>query len=81
MVNGGLDYSIRKKLYTQYLRDMAQLTDRVRQVERLKAEIARESKNNRRKSIAYIELDEDDQGTYSDPLSFDESEIGLDKLK
>lgn len=28
----GLDYSIRKKLDTQYLRDMAQLADRVRQV-------------------------------------------------
>lgn len=26
---GGLDYSIRKKLDTQYLRDMAQLDDRV----------------------------------------------------
>ena len=26
---GGLDYSIRKKLGTQYLRDMAQLGDRV----------------------------------------------------
>jgi len=30
MAAGGLDYSIRKKLDTQYLRDMAQLADRVR---------------------------------------------------
>lgn len=30
IVAGGLDYSIRKKLDTQYLRDMAQLADRVR---------------------------------------------------
>jgi len=37
MAAGDLDYSIRKKLDTQYLRDMAQLADRVRQVERLKA--------------------------------------------
>jgi hypothetical protein len=29
MAAGGLDYSIRKKLDTQYLRDMAQLADRV----------------------------------------------------
>lgn len=29
MVARGLDYSIRKKLDTQYLRDMADLTDRV----------------------------------------------------
>jgi len=35
MATGGLDYSIRKKLDTQYLRDMVQLADRVRQVERL----------------------------------------------
>jgi len=41
MAAGGLDYSIRKKLDTQYLRDMAQLADRVRQVKRLKAEKAR----------------------------------------
>jgi len=32
MVVVGLDYSIRKKLDTQHLRDMAQLTDRVRQI-------------------------------------------------
>ncbi|CAJ2672441.1 unnamed protein product [Trifolium pratense] len=44
MIAGGLDYSIRKKLDTQYLRDMAQLEDRVRQVERLKAGKARTSK-------------------------------------
>jgi len=29
MAAGGLDYSVRKKLDTQYLRDMAQLADRV----------------------------------------------------
>jgi len=33
MAAGGLDYSIGKKLDTQHLRDMAQLADRVRQVE------------------------------------------------
>ena len=29
MVAGGLNYSIRKKLDTQYMKDMAQLADRV----------------------------------------------------
>ncbi|MCI42101.1 hypothetical protein A2U01_0063336, partial [Trifolium medium] len=43
MAAGGLDYSIRNKVDTQYLRDMAQLADRVRQVERLKAENSRSS--------------------------------------
>lgn len=33
MATGGLDYSFREKLDTQYLRDIAQLADRVRQVE------------------------------------------------
>ena len=45
MVAGGLDYSVRKKLDTQYLRDMAQLEDRVRQVERLKAEKAKTTRH------------------------------------
>ncbi|KAI5412570.1 hypothetical protein KIW84_057292 [Lathyrus oleraceus] len=37
----GIDYSIRKKLDAQYFKDMAQLADRVRQVERLKVEKAK----------------------------------------
>lgn len=37
MVAGGLDYSIRKKIDIRYLRDMAQLANRVWQVEPLKA--------------------------------------------
>lgn len=40
MVTEGLDYSIKKKLDTQYLRDMTQLVDRVPQVEKLKVEKA-----------------------------------------
>ena len=38
MVAAGLDYSIRKKLVNQQLRDMAQLADRVRQIEQLQAD-------------------------------------------
>ncbi|XP_050919138.1 uncharacterized protein LOC127136644 [Lathyrus oleraceus] len=49
---GGLDYSIRKNLDTQYLRDMAQLDDRVQQVEHLKAEKSKANKNNRKDRIA-----------------------------
>ena len=51
MVAGGLDYSIRKKLDTSHMRDMAQLADRVRQVERLKEEKSRKTKfHKKRKS-------------------------------
>lgn len=48
---GGLDYSIRKKLDTQYLRDMTQLTDRVRQVEHLKAEKASQANSIKKSSL------------------------------
>jgi len=44
MAAAGLEYSIRKKLDIQHLRDMAQLANRVRQVERLRAEKARTHK-------------------------------------
>lgn len=81
MVVSGLDYSIRKKLDTQYLRDMAQLPDRVRKVEHLKVEKARATKNNRRERVAYVDIDEDDQETNSDPLGFDEREIDFAELK
>lgn len=49
MAAGCLNYSIRKKLYTQHLWHMALLVDRVRQIERLKIEKARVSKNSRKK--------------------------------
>jgi len=58
MAAGSLDYSIRKKLDTQHLRDMAQLADRVRHVERLKAEKARTHKHFRKEKVAYIASDE-----------------------
>lgn len=44
MVVCGLDYSIKKKLDAQFLRDMTQLADRVQHVERLKAEKVRLNK-------------------------------------
>ncbi|KAH1237870.1 hypothetical protein GmHk_08G022674 [Glycine max] len=61
MAAGGLDYSIRKKLDTQFLRDMAQLADRVRQLERLKAEKARNSKFHKKEKVAYVETNDSDQ--------------------
>ena len=78
---GGLDYSIRKKLDTQYLRDMAQLDDRVRQVECLKAEKAKVAKTHRRERVAYIEMDDNNPETSSDPIDVEEGEIDLAELK
>ena len=55
MAAGGLEYSVRKKLDTQYLRDMAQLADRVRQVERLNAEKARTNRFPKKEKVAYVD--------------------------
>lgn len=46
--------------YTQYLRDMAQLVDRVRQVERLKAKKARTSKFSKKEKVAYVDTEDSD---------------------
>ncbi|XP_050875838.1 uncharacterized protein LOC127079497 [Lathyrus oleraceus] len=54
-----LDYSIRKKLDAQYLRDMTQLADRVQQLECLKEEKARANKGKR---VAYVDFKNDDEG-------------------
>lgn len=76
---GGLDYSIIKKFDTQYMRDMAQLADRVRQVERLKAEKSRTSKYHKREKVAYIDVDEYDSDVGNDSL--EEIEVNVAELK
>src|SRR3954470_15247888 len=81
MAAGGLDYSIRKKLDTQYLRDMAQLANRVRQVERLKAEKARASKSYKKERVAYVEANDVDGEPLEDPYDMEEVEIDLVELK
>ncbi|WJX41679.1 hypothetical protein P8452_28998 [Trifolium repens] len=48
-------------------RDMAQLADRVRQVERLRAEKARNSKFHKKEKVAYIE-------TYGSENEFDDDQ-------
>jgi len=81
MVAGGLDYSIRKKMDTQYLRDMAQLADRVHHVERLKAKKARTNRFVKKEKIAYVD-------TYNNDPEFDwgsdaveDNEMNLAELK
>ncbi|XP_050896268.1 uncharacterized protein LOC127103011 [Lathyrus oleraceus] len=81
MAAGGLYYSIRKKLDTQYLRDMTQLADRVRQVERLKAEKARANKNYKKERVAYVEVEDEDSEISNDPYGLEEFEVDLDELK
>jgi len=77
----GLDYSIRKKLDTQYLRDMEQLADRVRQVERLKAEKARTSKFHKKEKVAYVNVDDSDQDFDIELNIVEESENNLAEFK
>jgi hypothetical protein len=80
MVIGGLDYSIRKKLDTQHLRDMAQLVDRVRQVERLRAEKARTDKY-KREQVAYVDTNESDREFNIAFEDVEDGEINFTELK
>lgn len=77
---GGLDYSLRNKLDTQYVRDMDQLVDRVRQVERLKSEKARVNRNTKER-VAYVEMDDNDQGSDVEYNHVEENEVDLAELK
>lgn len=77
MAAGGLDYLIRKKLDTQYLRDMTQFADRVRQLEHLKEEKSRENKGKR---VAYFDFRNDDEGSCHGLSDFDDNEIDLAEL-
>jgi len=80
MATGGLDYSVRKKLDTQYLRDMAQLVDRVRQVERLKAEKARTSRFPKKEKIAYVDTGDIDPDFDWGSATVEDNEINLTEL-
>lgn len=77
---GGLDYSIGKKLNTQNLRDMAQLADRFRQVERLKAEKARTFKFNKKK-VTYVEVNKTGSSSDSEYEHVEENEVNMEELK
>ncbi|XP_050909503.1 uncharacterized protein LOC127123317 [Lathyrus oleraceus] len=77
MTTGGLDYLVRKKLDTRYLRDMAQLEDRVLQVKCMKAEKARTSKYHKKK-VTYIETN-DYVSNIGDEY-FEEGEVNVAEL-
>ena len=55
MAAGDLDYSIRNKFDTQYLRYMVQLADRFRQVKRPKAEKARIKSSEEKRLLMLIQ--------------------------
>lgn len=78
IVVGGLDYSIRKKLDTQYLRDMTQLADRVQQIKRLKAKKTKTGRYHKKEKESYITVSE-----YSsdDKELVDESDVNVAELK
>lgn len=80
MVARGLDNSIRKKLDTQYLRYMAQLVDRVRQVERLKAENARVNRNKKER-VAYVDIDDNEQASKIKYRTIKGNELDVARLK
>ncbi|XP_050914597.1 uncharacterized protein LOC127129458 [Lathyrus oleraceus] len=75
---GGLDYSISKKLDTQYLRDMAQLADRVRRIERMKAEKSKTGGYHKKEKVFYIAVE---WGSSNDEDIIDRSEVNMAELK
>ena len=77
MVVGGLEYSIRKKIDTQYHRYMVKLADRIRQVEHLKAEKLRFKKNLRKDKVAYVEIGDFEVDFDEDFESVEENEVNL----
>ena len=81
MAAGGLDYSARKKLDTHYLRDMAQLADRVLQVKRLKAKKARTTRHIKKEKIAYFDTyDSDPEFNWGSDV-VEDNEINMAELK
>jgi len=60
---------------------MAQLADRVRQVERLKAEKARANKNYKKERVAYVEFEDGESEIAEDPYGLEEFEVDLAELK
>ncbi|XP_050918463.1 uncharacterized protein LOC127135881 [Lathyrus oleraceus] len=61
--------------------DMAQLADRVRQVERLKAEKAKANKNYKKERVAYVEVEDEESEISNDPYGLEEFEVDLAELK
>lgn len=78
MTTGSLDYSIRKKLDTQYLRDMVQLADRVRRIERLKAEKSKTGRYHKKENLSYIATE---GRSYDEEDIISISEVNVAELK
>jgi hypothetical protein len=60
---------------------MSQLADRVRQIERLKAEKARNSRFQKKKEVNLVESFDDDYEDSDECLEYDESEVNVAELK
>ena len=73
IVINGLDYNIRKRLINQEFLDLAQVADKVRQIEKLKMEeerIEREKfrKAIRKEKIAFIEMNKEEEHDQNDSI-------------
>lgn len=78
----GIDNSIGKKLDTQYLRDMTQLAERVRRVERLESEKAKmRNFHNKKKKVVYIEAAERDRDCDIGYEKVEENDVNVAELK
>ncbi|XP_050919231.1 uncharacterized protein LOC127136750 [Lathyrus oleraceus] len=80
MAAGGLDYSIRKKIDSTFVKSMSQLANRVRHLERLRLEKVRHSKAKKEK-IAFVDYDATYPINEVDYASSTELEIDVAELK
>ncbi|XP_050895348.1 uncharacterized protein LOC127101967 [Lathyrus oleraceus] len=80
MAARGLDYSIRKKIDPTFVKNMSQLVDRVRHLERLRLEKVRHSKAKKEK-IAFIDYDATNPIYEADYALSTELEIDVAELK
>src|ERR1051325_984267 len=82
MAAGGLDYSIRKKIYPTSVKSMSQLADRVRHLERLRIEKVRHTKaKSKKEKVAYVDFDNTDPIYAVDYMSPTEADVDVAEFK
>ena len=86
MATNGLDYSIRKKLINLKFLDLAQLVQKVRQIEQLKVEKdrikrTRLKKSFRKEQVNFVEMESDEEEEDFDPNEINLAEVRVAELQ
>ena len=86
MATNGLDYSIRKKLVNLQFLNLAQLAEKVRQIEQLKVEKdkierTRLRKSFRKEQVHFVEIESDKEEEDFDPNGINLAEVRVAELQ